>query len=98
MKWLWIPILVPGLVLAWLAWRAVVVEQRLLERQVTQSRQRLADQVGGTLAGAARESRMRAQVDLERWVLDMGIGVAKSPPIWFDAVEVRMGGVPVDPV
>ena len=98
MKWLWIPILVPGLVLAWLAWRAVVVEQRLLERQVTQSRQRLADQVAGTLAGAARESRMRAQMDLERWVLDMGIGVAKSPPVWFDAVEVRMGGVPVDPV
>jgi len=98
MKWLWIPILVPGLVLAWLAWRAVVVEQRLLERQVSQSRQRLADQVAGTLAGAGRESRMRAQMDLERWVLDMGIGVTQAPPLWFDAVEIRMGGVPIDPI
>ena len=98
MKWLWIPILVPGLVLAWLAWRAVVVEQRLLERQVSQSRQRLADQVAGTLAGAGRESRMRAQMDLERWVLDMGIGVTQAPPLWFDAVEIRMGGVPTDPI
>lgn len=96
MKWLWIPILVPGLVLAWLAWRAVVVEQRLLERQVSQSRQRLADQVAGTLAGAGRESSMHAQVDLERWVLDLGIGVTQAPPLWFDAVEVRMGGVPLD--
>ena len=47
MRWLWLPIVVPGLVLAWLAWHAVVVEQRLLERQVTESRQRLADQVAG---------------------------------------------------
>jgi signal transduction histidine kinase len=97
MKWLWIPILVPGLVLAWLAWRAVVVEQRLLERQVSQSRQRLADQVAGTLAGAGRETRMRAQLDLERWVLDVGIGVTQSPPLWFDAVEIRTGGVLLNP-
>jgi signal transduction histidine kinase len=96
MKWLWIPILVPGLVLAWLAWRAVVVEQRLLERQVSQSRQRLADQVAGTLAGAGKETRMRAQMDLERWVLGMGVGVTQVPPLWFDAVEIRMGGVPVN--
>ena len=99
MKWLWVPILVPGLVLAGLAWRAVVVEQRLLERLVTQSRDRLAHQVAGTLAGAGRETRMQAQMDLERWILDVGVGVAQVPPLWFDAVEIRAGGpAPKPPV
>lgn len=89
LRWLWIPILLPGMVLAWLAWRAVVVERRLLERQLTQSRERLADQVAGTLSGAGREVRMRAQMDLERWVMDVGMGLPQAPPPWFDAVEIR---------
>lgn len=95
MRWLWLPIVVPGLVLAWLAWHAVVVEQRLLERQVSESRQRLADQVAGAISGAGRETRMRAQIDLERWVLDVGEGLALVPPAWFDAVEVRTEDLPV---
>lgn len=88
-RWLWVPILVPGLVLGWLAWRAVVVEQRLLQQQVAGSRQRLASIVAGDLAGAARELRMAAQMDLERWALDAGLGVPRIPPPWFDAVRVR---------
>lgn len=88
-RWLWIPILVPGLVLAWLAWRAVVVEQRLLERQVAESRVRLAGIVAGDLTGAARELRMVAQMELERWALDAGLGMPRIPPPWFDAVRVR---------
>lgn len=88
-KWLWIPILVPGLVLAWLAWRAVVVEQSLLERQVSESRLRLAGIVAGDLTGAARELRLVAQLDLERWAIDAGLGIPRIPPPWFDAVRVR---------
>jgi signal transduction histidine kinase len=88
-RWLWVPILVPGLVLAWLAWRAVVVEQRLLEKQVAESRVRLAGIVAGDLTGAARELRMAAQMDLERWALDAGLGIPRIPPPWFDAVQVR---------
>lgn len=102
LRWLWIPILLPGLVLAWLAWRAVAVERHLLERQVAQSRLRLADQVAGAIAGAGREIRMRAQMDLERWVLDVGMGLPQAPPIWFDAVEIRnqdgFRSTPADPV
>ncbi|MEK7392026.1 MAG: hypothetical protein AAB214_05605, partial [Fibrobacterota bacterium] len=88
-RWLWVPILVPGLVLAWLAWRAVVVEQRLLEKQVAESRVRLAGIVAGDLTGAARELRMAAQMDLERWALDAGLGIPRIPPPWLDAVQVR---------
>lgn len=86
---MWVPILVPGLVLGWLAWRAVVVEQRLLQQQVAGSRQRLASVVAGDLSGAARELRMAAQMDLERWALDAGLGMPRLPPVWFDAVRVR---------
>ena len=78
-----------GLVLGWLAWRAVVVEQRLLQQQVAGSRQRLDSIVAGDLAGAARELRMAAQMDLERWALDAGLGVPRITPPWFDAVRVR---------
>ena len=88
-RWLWVPILVPGLVLGWLAWRAVVVEQRLLEKQVAESRVRLAGIVAGDLTGAARELRMVAQMELERWALDAGLGMPRIPPPWFDAVQVR---------
>ncbi len=89
MRWLWVPILVPGLVLGWLAWRAVVVEQRLLEKQVAESRVRLAGMVAGDLTGAGREIRMAAQMDLERWALDAGLGMPRIPPPLFDAVQVR---------
>jgi len=88
-RWVWVPIVVPGLVLAWLAWRAVGVEQNLLRRQVVESRQRLAYQVAGNLSGAGREVRNQAQVQLERWVMDVGMGLAQVPPPWFDAVEIR---------
>lgn len=89
LRWVWIPIVVPGLVLGWLAWRAIGVEQSLLRRQIVESRQRLAYQVAGNLAGAGRELRAQAQLQLERWVLDVGMGLAQVPPPWFDAVEIR---------
>lgn len=89
LRWVWIPIVVPGLVLGWLAWRAIGVEQSLLRRQVAESRQRLAYQVAGNLSGAGRELRNQAQLELERWVLDVGMGLAQVPPPWFDAVEIR---------
>ncbi len=88
-RWLWVPILVPGLVLGWLAWRAVVVEQRLLEKQVSESRLRLAGIVAGDLNGASHELRLIAQMELERWAIDAGMGVPRVPPPWFDAVRVR---------
>lgn len=89
LRWVWVPIVVPGLVLAWLAWRAVGVEQNMLRRQMVESRQRLAYQVAGNLSGAGREVRNQAQVQLERWVMDVGMGLAQVPPPWFDAVEIR---------
>lgn len=89
MRWLWVPIVVPGFVLAWLAWRAVSVEQTLLHQQVAESRQRLADQVAGSLSGGGKEFLVHSQVELERWVLDVGMGVTQVPPPWFDAVEIR---------
>lgn len=89
LRWVWIPIVVPGLVLGWLAWRAIGVEQSMLRRQVVESRQRLAYQVAGNLSGAGREVRNQAQLQLERWVMDVGMGLAQVPPPWFDAVEIR---------
>lgn len=75
--------------LGWLAWRAIGVEQNLLRRQVVETRQRLAYQVAGNLSGAGREVRNQAQLQLERWVMDVGMGLAQVPPPWFDAVEIR---------
>jgi len=92
LKWLWVPIVVPGLVLGWLAWRAVVNEQSLLQKQVAEGRLRLASQVAGILQGAGREFHHQASVDLASWALEVRDAPGLPLPQEFDAGVVFLDG------
>lgn len=94
-RWLWVPIVLPGLVLVALAWRAVVGEQRFLERQVQESQVRLAAQMAGLLQGTALEAERVARQDLTRWVLD-DLGEPVPPPLLFESAEVFVAGRKVE--
>lgn len=92
LPWLWILIVVPGLVLGWLAWRAVVNEQGLLREQIAEGRLRLASQVAGILQGAGREYQHQASVELASWVLEARDAPELPLPEPFDAVVVFQNG------
>lgn len=94
LRWLWVPIVVPGLVLGWLAWRAVANEQALLRRQVTEGRVRLASQVAGILQGAGREFQHQASVDLVSWALEVRDAPELPLPQAFDAAALFVDGSP----
>lgn len=97
LRWLWVPIVVPGLVLGWLAWRAVINEQSLLQRQVAEGRIRLASQVAGILQGAGREFHHQSSVDLASWALEVRDAPDLPLPEAFDAAAVYLYGVRVNP-
>lgn len=92
LRWLWVPIVVPGLVLGWLAWRAVANEQALLRRQVAEGRVRLASQVAGILQGAGREFQHQASVDLVSWALEVRDAPELPLPQAFDAAVLFVDG------
>lgn len=92
LRWLWVPIVVPGLILGWLAWRAVSNEQALLRRQVAEGRVRLASQVAGILQGAGREFQHQASVDLVSWALEVRDAPDLPLPQAFDAAVLFVDG------
>jgi len=94
LRWLWVPIVVPGLVLGWLAWRAVANEQSLLRRQVLEGRVRLAAQVAGILQGAGREFQHQSSVDLVSWALEVRDAPELPLPEAFDAAVLFVDGAP----
>ena len=98
LPWLWILIVVPGLVLGWLAWRAVVNEQGFLREQIAEGRLRLASQVAGILQGAGREYQHQATVELASWVLEARDAPELPLPEPFDAVAVFHDGRMTIPV
>lgn len=97
LRWLWIPIVLPGLLLGWLAWRAVVNEQALLREQIAEGRLRLASQVAGILQGAGREYQHQAGVELASWVLEARDAPELPLPAAFEAVAIFQDGVQVVP-
>lgn len=98
LRWLWVPIVVPGLVLGWLAWRAVVNEQSLLREQVAEGRLRIATQVAGILQGAGREFHHQATIDLASWALEVREAPDLPLPQTFDAAAVYLEGKRVNPL
>ena len=98
LKWLWVPIVVPGLVLGWLAWRAVVNEQSLLREQVAEGRLRIASQVAGILQGAGREFHHQATIDLASWALEIREAPDLPLPQTFDAAAVYIEGTRANPL
>lgn len=98
LRWLWVPIVVPGLVLGWLAWRAVVNEQALLRDQIAEGRLRIASQVAGILQGAGREFHHQATIDLASWALEVREATDLPLPQAFDAAAVYIDGVRSNPL
>ena len=98
LRWLWVPIVVPGLVLGWLAWRAVVNEQSLLRDQVAEGRIRIASQVAGILQGAGREFHHQATIDLASWALEVREAPDLPLPQTFDAAAVYVDGIRSNPL
>lgn len=97
LRWLWIPIVLPGLLLGWLAWRAVVNEQALLHEQIAEGRLRLASQVAGILQGAGREYQHQAGVELASWVLEARDAPELPLPEAFESVALFQGGTMIVP-
>lgn len=97
LRWLWIPIVLPGLLLGWLAWRAVFNEQQLLREQIEEGRLRLASQVAGILQGAGREYQHQATVELASWVLEARDAPELPLPPAFQAVALFQDGKRIVP-
>ncbi|MCB9496378.1 MAG: HAMP domain-containing histidine kinase [Fibrobacteria bacterium] len=97
LRWLWVPIVVPGIILGLLAWRAVSNEQGLLRGQVAEGRLRLASQVAGILQGAGREFQHQSTRDLVSWALEVREAPDLPLPEAFDAAAVFLDGRQVVP-
>lgn len=83
-RWLWLPIVVPALVLAWLAWRSIASERELYLAELLAANQRLvAQQVSGI------DARLQERIDglaarMQEWGSD-------PDSVWGDEGTVLLG-------
>lgn len=85
-RWLWLPIVVPALVLAWLAWRSIASERELYLAELLAANQRLVTQ---QVAGI--DARLQARVDdlaarMQEWGSD-------PDSVWMDPERIVLLGL-----
>jgi two-component system phosphate regulon sensor histidine kinase PhoR len=67
LRWIWVPIVLPALILAWLAWRAVAGERELYRTELTSAHQRLAAQLAGRADARLEESLEAIAAHMQEW-------------------------------
>jgi len=85
-RWLWLPIVVPALVLAWLAWRSVASERELYHAELVAVNQRLVGQLVGSVD-------VRLQGTLDGLAGHMQEWGAAPDSVWRDTSKVVLLGL-----
>lgn len=85
-RWLWLPIVIPALVLAWLAWRSVASERELYHVELVAVNQRLVGQLVGSV-----DVRLQGTLDgiaghMQEWGAD-------PDSVWPDSSKVVLLGL-----
>jgi signal transduction histidine kinase len=86
MRWLWLPIVVPALILAWLAWRAVASERELYHAELVAVNQRLVGQFVGSVDSRLQESLEALAIHMQEWGAD-------SDSVWTDTSGIVLLGL-----
>jgi len=89
LRWLWIPIVLPALILAWLAWRAVAGERELYRTELISAHQRLAGQLAGRADLRLEESLEEIAAHMQEWG-------AVPESTWNDTSDVVLLGLRVE--
>ncbi|MEN9354316.1 MAG: hypothetical protein RL318_1641 [Fibrobacterota bacterium] len=66
-RWLWLPIVIPALVLAWLAWRAVASERELYHAELVAANQRLVGQFVASMDTKLQVSFDALALRMQEW-------------------------------
>jgi signal transduction histidine kinase len=85
-RWLWIPIVIPALILAWLAWRAVASERELYHAELVSANQRLVGQLVGSLDARLQIVQDTLAAHMQEWGGD-------ADSVWSDSSGIVLLGL-----
>jgi signal transduction histidine kinase len=85
-RWIWIPIVLPALILAWLSWRAVAGERELYRIELIAAHQRFVTQLAG-------RANVKLEQELESIASHMQDWGAHSDSTWLDTSGIVLLGL-----
>jgi len=85
-RWIWVPIVLPALILAWLSWRAVAGERELYRVELIAAHQRFVTQLAG-------RANVKLEQELETIASHMQDWGAHSDSTWMDTGGIVLLGL-----